>query len=104
MRTCRPRSSACPRGSRNRNSTRPPITGANPIAPITNPSSNPPGGCATCGQTARRARRTGNISDTVSEDDGNGTVALYDGAVTMQTTVLTIPGRGIDYDAHADLP
>ena len=42
--------------------------------------------------------RTGNLSDTISQDDGNGTVALYDGSVTMQTTDLTIPGRGLDYD------
>ena len=41
----------------------------------------------------------GNIADTVAQDDGNGTVALYDGAVTMQTTnLLTIPSRGINFD------
>ena len=79
--------------------TLPPITGPNPVEPITNPPSNPPGTCTTCGaaSTASAASSDGNISDTVSQDDGNGTVALYDGAVTMQTTDLSIPGRGIDY-------
>ena len=41
---------------------------------------------------------TSNLSDTTSQDDGNGTIALYDGAVTMQDTYLAIPGRGINYD------
>ena len=79
--------------------TRPPITGPNPIAPITDPASSTPGGCSTCGAgAALDASSTDNLSDTVSQDDGDGNVALYDGSVTMQTTDLTIPGRGIDYD------
>ena len=51
-----------------------------------------------CGRQRRGRGSDSNVSDTVSQDDGNGTVALYDGAVTMQTTDLSIPGRGIDYD------
>ena len=80
--------------------TRPPITGPNPVAPITSPSSNPPGGCATCGQTNTTTPCCANssLSDTVSQDDGNGIVSLYDGAVTMQDTYSTIPGRGLNYN------
>ena len=87
--------------------TRPPISGPNPIAPITNPDSNAPGTCSTCGAAAAATASStsdGNLSDTVSEDDGNGTIALYDGAVTMQTTELTIPGRGMNYSLTHDLP
>ena len=79
--------------------TRPPITGPNPSPSIPEPPSNPPGGCATCGQASAVASGSSgsNLSDTISQDNGNGTVALYDGSVTLQTTDLTIPGRGIDY-------
>ena len=101
------------------NLTRPPIPGADPGSPITNPASDPPGGCTTCGagsmlavpptsppggcttcgtSSTQAVSSTGNLSDTTSQDDGNGTIALYDGSVTMQDTYLAIPGRGINYD------
>ncbi|MFI5458895.1 MAG: RHS repeat-associated core domain-containing protein [Isosphaerales bacterium] len=76
-------------------STRPPLIGTNPSSPITEPPEESPAECTTCGQTCCSASSA--LSDSVSQDDGNGTVALYDGAVTMQTTDLTIDGRGIDY-------
>ncbi len=79
--------------------TRPPITGPDPVAPITEPPADPPGVCSACEAASMLSTAGSNSSDssTASQDDANGTVALYDGAVTMQTTDLTIPGRGIDY-------
>jgi len=76
-------------------STRPPLIGTNPSSPITEPPEESPAECTTCGQTCCSTSTA--LSDSVSQDDGNGTIALYDGSVTMQTTDLTIPGRGIDY-------
>ncbi len=78
--------------------TRPPIIGPNPVSPITESPDYPPNVCNMCGAGAATSTSSdSNISDTISQDDGDGTVALYDGSVTMQTTDLTIPGRGIDY-------
>jgi hypothetical protein len=61
--------------------THPPITGPNPTAPIVDPASSPPGGCPTCGISGAMAPANApdTFSNTVAEDDGNGTVALYDG-------------------------
>jgi RHS repeat-associated protein len=80
--------------------SRPPLIGPNPTSPITEPPSDSPGECAACAAAgaAAAAGSDSNVATTVSQDDGNGTVALYDGAVTMQTTDLSIPGRGMDYN------
>jgi RHS repeat-associated protein len=77
--------------------TRPALGGTNPASPISQPSSQPAGECTTCANSTNAPASASNITDAMTQDSANGTVQLFDGAMTTQATVLTIPSRGIDW-------
>jgi RHS repeat-associated protein len=69
-------------------------------SPSTSPSMSTSPTTSGTGATAPKnpVPAVSNLNSTaLDEDTGNGTVALYDGSVTMQMTSLEVPGRGMDW-------